>query len=295
LTSDHGDLLGEHGKMNKGRPFRTSAGIPFLLRYPEKVPAGKHVKTAFSSVDFAPSILELMGVSNPGVEFDGITFANEVASQQQTTNYFRKRYIFDTNADAHWAAVYMRSMKLVVSRFDIPWLYDLNVDPYEMTNFFNDPKYAEVAGTLLDDIHRAMWEYDMPLKDATRFIYWSKPACYDSDNRIQLDSVNYTCDDIGSNGKLKSLDIERCNEEALQQHCPQSCGTCCEDSQGPIWIDGNLRYCSDLQSMCDKGRIRRFCRQTCGECDGATDNGTDDGTAGITPSGTDDGDDNIFA
>jgi uncharacterized sulfatase len=35
FTSDHGDLLGEHGKLNKGQPYETSAGIPFIVKYPD--------------------------------------------------------------------------------------------------------------------------------------------------------------------------------------------------------------------------------------------------------------------
>ncbi|MDP7274734.1 MAG: sulfatase-like hydrolase/transferase, partial [Planctomycetaceae bacterium] len=40
FTSDHGDLCGEHGRLNKGVPYEGSARIPFLLHCPGKVPAG---------------------------------------------------------------------------------------------------------------------------------------------------------------------------------------------------------------------------------------------------------------
>ena len=38
FTADHGDLCGEHGRLNKGVPYEGSARIPFILYYPAKVP-----------------------------------------------------------------------------------------------------------------------------------------------------------------------------------------------------------------------------------------------------------------
>ena len=66
LTSDHGDLCGEHGRLNKGVPYEGSARIPFLLRCPQKVQAGTIVKEALSCVDFLPTVLSLMDVKTAG-------------------------------------------------------------------------------------------------------------------------------------------------------------------------------------------------------------------------------------
>jgi len=30
--ADHGDLAGEHGMLNKGQPYQSSAGIPFIFK-----------------------------------------------------------------------------------------------------------------------------------------------------------------------------------------------------------------------------------------------------------------------
>ena len=37
FTSDHGDLCGEHGRLNKGVPYEGSARIPFVIYYPERI------------------------------------------------------------------------------------------------------------------------------------------------------------------------------------------------------------------------------------------------------------------
>jgi arylsulfatase A-like enzyme len=52
FTSDHGDLMGEHGRVNKGVPYEASAKVPFLLRYPGKVKPGKQIEKAYTLADF---------------------------------------------------------------------------------------------------------------------------------------------------------------------------------------------------------------------------------------------------
>ena len=56
FTFDHGDMLGEHAKLNKGMPYETSMGVPFIVKYPRKVLKGKIIETAYSTIDFAPTI-----------------------------------------------------------------------------------------------------------------------------------------------------------------------------------------------------------------------------------------------
>lgn len=60
FTSDHGDLMGEHHKHNKGNPYEASAKIPFVLRFPNKVKVGKVIHKAYTTTDFASTILDLM-------------------------------------------------------------------------------------------------------------------------------------------------------------------------------------------------------------------------------------------
>jgi arylsulfatase A-like enzyme len=46
FTSDHGDLMGEHRKHNKGTPYETSAGVAFIMKYPGHIMAGKVIHKA---------------------------------------------------------------------------------------------------------------------------------------------------------------------------------------------------------------------------------------------------------
>ena len=63
FTSDHGDMCGEHGRVNKGIPLEGSARIPFLISYPGKIKPGTVIHEALNNVDFKPTILALMGAA----------------------------------------------------------------------------------------------------------------------------------------------------------------------------------------------------------------------------------------
>ena len=68
-TSDHGDMLGSHGHVRKERPWEESSRIPFMIRWPRRIPAGVTRETLLSLVDFMPSMLSLCDLPIPeGVE-----------------------------------------------------------------------------------------------------------------------------------------------------------------------------------------------------------------------------------
>ncbi|MFH1717188.1 MAG: sulfatase-like hydrolase/transferase, partial [Planctomycetota bacterium] len=68
FTADHGDLCGEHIRLNKGVPYEGSAKVPFIMYYPAKIKAGTVVNQVLGCVDFLPTVLGLMGVETPGRE-----------------------------------------------------------------------------------------------------------------------------------------------------------------------------------------------------------------------------------
>lgn len=60
LTGDHGESLGEHGYVGHGRHlYDDILHVPLIFRLPGKVIAGKVVNTPVSSIDVAPTILDI--------------------------------------------------------------------------------------------------------------------------------------------------------------------------------------------------------------------------------------------
>lgn len=162
FTSDHGDLLGEHGKLNKGLPYETSARVPFILRYPYAVKSGKKIQKAFTMADFTPTILGLMNIDHSSNSFHGIDASKDFKSPENTIIDDRTVYI--TNAHGRWVAAVNNRYKLVLSPSDSPWLFDLEKDPDELTNFYNNPAYKIIAGKLTKELYEQMEKFNEPLK-----------------------------------------------------------------------------------------------------------------------------------
>ena len=146
MTSDHGDLCGEHGRLNKGVPYEGSARIPFIIRYPKSVKAGLRVEQALSCIDFLPTVLTMMDVKFDQNTVDGRN-ASALFSGGKTKDWNDIAFIRSTPGSA-WISAVTANYKLVYSSADKPWLLDLKKDPKELENRFDDPQYREMAVNL---------------------------------------------------------------------------------------------------------------------------------------------------
>ena len=65
-TSDHGDLLGSHGRpAPKMYPEDESIRVPLILRQPGKLEGGKSSNLLVGTLDLMPTLLSLMGLNGP--------------------------------------------------------------------------------------------------------------------------------------------------------------------------------------------------------------------------------------
>lgn len=63
FTSDHGEMMGSHNRMHKGVPYEESIGIPFIIRWPGKIPARRD-NLLLTPADIMPSLLGLMELAD---------------------------------------------------------------------------------------------------------------------------------------------------------------------------------------------------------------------------------------
>ena len=83
FTSDHGDMMGEWARDEKGLPYKTSAGVPFIIRYQKQVMPGKVINSAVSALDFTPTILNMVGIELSDYGFEGIDRSKDLQSREQ--------------------------------------------------------------------------------------------------------------------------------------------------------------------------------------------------------------------
>ena len=74
ITSDHGEPFGEHGFIRKCRPecHEDLTHIPWIVRHPDGMGAGKRFRTFVQPPDLMPTVLEVAGfdMSDPTVSWD---------------------------------------------------------------------------------------------------------------------------------------------------------------------------------------------------------------------------------
>jgi choline-sulfatase len=143
-TSDHGDMIGEHGLWYKGTMYESSVGIPMIVAGPD-VPTGKVSQTNVSSVDLFPTALEAVGVDAmpedadlPGESL--FTLANEPD---------RVRTVFsEYHAGASPSGIFMVRGERYKYVYYVGYpaaLFNMVDDPDETRNLAEDPAYADVV------------------------------------------------------------------------------------------------------------------------------------------------------
>ena len=123
FTSDHGDLCFEHGRLNKGNPYEASAKIPMVIAAPGLIPAGTRVDQALGTVDFAPTLLSLLGKKSLA-EIEGRD-ASPLLTGRADANWDDVAIIQSSGMKPSWFAVINDRYKLVLSVSERPWLFDL--------------------------------------------------------------------------------------------------------------------------------------------------------------------------
>ncbi|MGY5352110.1 sulfatase family protein [Wenyingzhuangia sp. IMCC45533] len=160
FTSDHGDMFFEHNRRNKNVPYEASSRIPFVIRYPNKINAGKVIETAYTNVDFAPTILSLMGVETKAKFHGSDTSEDFLNCEKKVKDENRITYFAKTGG--WWVAAVTDRYKLILDKSEKPYLFDLEKDPNELINFYGDKDYKEIGEKLQKELFVMMNKYEEP-------------------------------------------------------------------------------------------------------------------------------------
>ncbi|MCX7014465.1 MAG: sulfatase [Candidatus Sumerlaeota bacterium] len=154
FSADHGDMLYSQGQRLKQRPWEEAAHIPFLLRWPDQIPAGQKKDALFASVDVMPTLLGLCGAPIPnGVQGVDLSQVLSGKSDKEPESVFLS--INSTGGGGgfipSWRAVRTKEWLYAwsVGIEDGDWLlYNVKDDPYELNNRVDDPACAEIKAKL---------------------------------------------------------------------------------------------------------------------------------------------------
>lgn len=185
-TADQGMFLGEHDYFDKRWIYEESFRMPFLARLPGTIPAGAVDGSHLcSNLDFAQTFLDFAGLSDAqeGKAMQGISLRPVLAGKSPPTwrdaVYYRYwMHLAHHHIPSHYGVrdgryklVFFYGLPLDASlgRGAFPptqpgWeLYDLEQDPFELKNVYEDPSYRDVASRMkrrLDELKAQYGDQD---------------------------------------------------------------------------------------------------------------------------------------
>ena len=163
FTSDHGEMLGNHGLYCKGPwSFDENFAVPLVMRWPGGIRnPGREVDRLVSLMDIAPTLLEVSGAA-PLTRQGGLSLKPILLAANDIR--WRDCLYFQCNGtEAYITERILRTEKhkLMYSPFLADELYDLEMDPLETNNLHEDPDGAALRKSL----YRRMWEMALEAED----------------------------------------------------------------------------------------------------------------------------------
>ena len=131
-TTDHGEMMGEFSRYDKGIFHDASAKIPFIMYFPQKIKSNTVVRKVISNIDFTPTILDMMNIPYEKEYFDGCSAA-DLLTGQGDGNWQNIAFLSMSGQ----VAVITERFKLILGKKEEPWLIDLLNDPDEFKNAIN--------------------------------------------------------------------------------------------------------------------------------------------------------------
>jgi arylsulfatase A-like enzyme len=174
-TSDHGSCLGSHGLGGKFNPYDESIRVPFLVRWPGRVPAGRRDETPIGAIDIYPTLCGLAGIEPPDfcggrdlsqllLGQDGSAPDAQLIMIANSPGYFFDRVSGEVgdNALPPFRGVRTRRYTYTVCGEGEWQLFDNAQDPYQMHNLIADPAHAELRRSLRAQLDGLLREAEDP-------------------------------------------------------------------------------------------------------------------------------------
>ena len=158
LTTDHGEMLGEHGLWYKKNFFEEACRIPFIVSHPDL--ESRRVADNVSLVDLLPTLLSIAGDENQSslVEpLDGGSLWGLMADSEPGRNDPILSENLAEGATTPLLMIKQGSLKYIHSAVDPHQLFDLENDPNEQTNQFTNPDYQDALQPLVKKVQQ-QWD-----------------------------------------------------------------------------------------------------------------------------------------
>lgn len=164
FTSDHGESLGDHGIYLKGPYcYETGVHVPFIISWPGHTAAGLKRNALMELVDVAPTLLQAAGIPVPEA-MQGRSFLPLICDASQPDQFRQSVYCEFYNANinhrdprAYLTMAFDGRFKVIKTHYadgaklhPEGELYDLQADPHEHVNLYDNPLYIREKTRMLE-------------------------------------------------------------------------------------------------------------------------------------------------
>jgi arylsulfatase A-like enzyme len=156
FTTDHGELLGDHGLILKGPTlYEGLTKVGLIVRGPS-IPAGQIISEPVSTLDLAATFYDYSGVESPSAA-QSQSLKRLLEQQSETRDMAYNEWRAGSDRYQMTLDLNLVQTKRFKATFELESgdgeMYDLQEDPNEMVNLFHDPGYRNAKKELEDMMH----------------------------------------------------------------------------------------------------------------------------------------------
>ena len=155
FTSDHGDMLGNHGQFMKDIFYEDSSKIPLILVPQSNIDLtiGHNDKRLATQADILPTLLDLCEIKPPKT-IEGESLIGES----------KRKIIYGEHWEGAMASRMIRNSQYKLIYYpagNVRQLFDINNDPNEMKDLSQDNKHKEILNELTKELTSRLYGNDL--------------------------------------------------------------------------------------------------------------------------------------
>jgi arylsulfatase A-like enzyme len=163
-SSDQGFYLGDHGWFDKRWMYEESLKMPLIVKWPGVTKAGTVNRHLVQNLDYAETFLDVAGAPIPddmqGRSLTPLLKGGAPADWRKSIYYHYYEYPSVHMVAGHNGIRTDRYKLIRFYQFDEWEFYDLEKDPDELQNEYNNPDYADVIRTLTNELEQLRRKYN---------------------------------------------------------------------------------------------------------------------------------------
>lgn len=161
FTSDHGDMMGDMGRMGKGNFYEWVVRIPTIAALPSGIKQiSRHFDGLAETMSVAPTVLDYAGIKLPS-EMTATSWRSVIEGEDAGKESILCEYV-SNDRKKKGKCIRTELYKFVTWGHNVGELYDLVEDPLEQDNLYDKPEYISLRDEMKDILLEKLAESEMP-------------------------------------------------------------------------------------------------------------------------------------